>query len=97
MVLIFAMLICTITYIGTHFFNKRPWIKVIKYYDNDTRIVKNIITKKYYIEYDFEGWSHFMEPPLNYIPDDLNNYQSFKNDYYLKKSDRYKFENKKKK
>ena len=38
-----------------------------------------------------------MEPPLNNIPNNLNNYQSFKNDYYLKKSDRYEFENKKKK
>lgn len=97
MELIFAMLICTIIYIGTYFFNKRPWIKVIKYYDNDTRIVQNKITKKYYIEDYFEGWSHFMEPPLNNIPNNLNNYQYFKDDYYLKKSDRYEFENKKKK
>lgn len=95
MELIFAILITTIIYIIVCFLNKRPWIKVIKYYDDTTRIVENIITKKYYIEDYFEGWSHFMEPPLNYIPDTLNDYQNFKNDYYLKNSDKYKFENKK--
>lgn len=97
MEIVCTILVVTIIFIIINCFDKRPWIKVIKYYDNDTRIVQNKISKKYYIEDYFEGWSHFMEPPLNNIPNTIEEYYFIKNDYYLKKSDRYKFENKKKK